>query len=549
MRRRLSDPATLAQPLALLGIAAALFGAWMHWAVLDPANIGWLLDGRDRGVTAAGLASYLRAGGWPSLHQPLLMAPEGTGLLFTDSVPLLGLLTGPAARLLPPGVQLVGLWLFACMLLQVGFAWLLVRRHAREPLAALIATALLAGLPVLFNRYGHASLCAQWLILWALWVFTDPGRARRPGWWAAVLGVAALVHPYLLLMAAAIWASAGLRALGQGGERGRTIAGMAAVAALVVGIEAWLGVFGGGYASTGTYGAFPVALDAWWNPANPGFTALLPSSREDHGRGFEGLQYLGAGMIALVLGAATLWLRRRGDHRLAGLVWLLPAFAVLLLIAIGPQPLFWGRALATAHLPPALIDALDPVRAAGRLAWPVTYALAYAALATVLRQRRATLLLAAAAALQIVDLAPMLAAIRTTSARADDRGNPFRRTADPRWAVLLAGAATVEFEPAEPFRDLQLMEEIGWRAIVACRPVRYFYVSREAAATRRRIGADTAAFRAGRIDPTRLYVLLDGRTPAALASRVERIDGVAIIAPTAPAARPGRCASSPRSAS
>ena len=55
-------------------------------------------------------------------------------------------------------------------------------------------------MPVLLNRYGHASLCAQWLILWALWVFVDPRRARASRWWwPAVLGVAAMVHSYLLL--------------------------------------------------------------------------------------------------------------------------------------------------------------------------------------------------------------------------------------------------------------------------------------------------------------------------------------------------------------
>ena len=545
-RRRLFS-SRAAVGAALFALAAALFGVWVHWCVVDPRNVGWLLEGADRGQSAAGLAAYLRAGHWPGLHEPLLAAPQGMGLLFTDSIPLLGLLLGPAAPLLPAGVQFLGVWLLGCVALQVGFAWLLVRPHAPDRLAALLATALLAGLPVLFNRYGHASLCAQWLVLWALWVFVDRERAGSAWWWGTVLGVAALVHPYLLLMTAAIWASAGLRALYGGGGR-RTLAGMAAVAALVGAIEWWLGVFDGRYASTGTYGAFPMALDAWWNPANPGFTALIPSSAEDHGRGFEGLQYLGAGMLALVA-LAAMTLARRGERaRLpGGLAWLFPAFAVLLLLAIGPQPIWRGQPLATLHLPRSLIDLLDPVRAAGRLAWPLTYTLAYAALIAVLPHRRATVLLAGALALQVIDLSPMLFAVRATSARADDPAK-YGRTRDPRWQALLARSGEVQFQPAEPFRDLQLMEEITWRAIVACRPVRYFYASREAIETRRRIDADTADFAAGRLDPGRLYVLLDGRVPAALAGRVERIDGVAIIAPTAPAP-PAICASSPRSAS
>ena len=201
----------LPEIIVLPALALVIFGAWMHWAVLDPRNVGWLLDGRDRGQSAIGLAAYLRAGHWPSLHQPLLNAPEGMTLLFTDSIPLLGVALGPFAGLLPPGLQFIGPWLLLCVMLQVAFAWLLVRRHAPDRLAALLGTALLALMPALINRYGHASLCAQWLILWALWVFVDERRSMQPLWWAAVLGVAALVHSYLLLMTAAIWGSAVLR--------------------------------------------------------------------------------------------------------------------------------------------------------------------------------------------------------------------------------------------------------------------------------------------------------------------------------------------------
>lgn len=540
--RRLASAATI----LLLG--GTIFAAWMHPGVLDPRRVGWLLNGQDRGASAIGLAAYLRAGAWPSLHQPLLAAPEGLTLLFTDSIPLLGVLLGPFGRWLG-GMQFLGLWLLACTVLQTGFAWLLLRPHARDRLTAVLATALLAAMPALLNRYGHPSLCAQWLVLWSLWVFVDPRRAR---WWPVVIAVAALVHSYLLLMVLAIWASAVLRRLVMGPNRGRTVAGAAAMLVLVAGIAAWHGVWAGGHGSTGTYGAFPMALDALWNPANPGYAALIPSSPEDHGRGFEGLQYLGAGLLLVVVAGIALRLRGVRVPALGALRWLVPAFAVLAVVAIGPQPLWRGSPVFTAHLPAWLIAALDPVRAGGRLAWPITYTLAYAMLATVLRWRHAALLLGVAVAVQLVDLSPMLAAVRTTSAAADD-ARVYRRTLDPRWPTLVAGATMVEFEPADPFIDLQVMEEVAWRAVSACRPVRYFYAAREASATRTRVAADRAAFLAGRIDPGRLYILLDRRVPAAVATRVTWLDGIAIIAPTRSPPPPicvsPTSSSSPRSAS
>ncbi|MEO5938686.1 MAG: DUF6311 domain-containing protein [Sphingomonas sp.] len=534
---------TLTTAAALTALVLALFGAWMHWAVLDPHNVGWLLTGDDRGQSALGLSAYLQAGGpWPSLHQPLLAAPEGLSLLFIDGIPLLGLLLKPLG--VPAGLQFLGLWLLACVALQVTFAWLLVRPFAPDRLSAFIGTALLAAMPALFNRYGHVSLCSQWVVLWALWVFLDERRAVRPWWWAAVLGVAAMIHSYLLLMAMAFWGSALLRVMMRGPDRVRAILGAGAVAMGVATILWWHGAFAGQLTSTGTYGAFPLALDAWWNPANPGFSALIPSSAEDHGRGFEGLQYLGAGLLMIVAIALWTWFARRDDETsdtqslvFARLPWLLPAFALIALVAIGPQPMWRGAPIFTLHLPGGVTDALDPIRAAGRLAWPLTYTLAFAAIVAVMRLPRATLLLGAALAVQMVDLMPMLAAVRGTSAKATD-ATAYHRTADPRWAALVSSASSIEFEPAKPFVDLQLMQEITWRAVVACRPVRFTYAARESIAMRRRIDADNAEFTAGRLDPTRLYVLLDGKVPPKLTDRVQRLDGVAFIAPVKPVPLP-----------
>ncbi len=511
-------------PSVLLATAVMLFAAWMPLATLDPRNVGWLLAGYDRGQSAIGLAAYLAGGGWPTFHIALLSAPEGTSLLLTDSIPLLGLLLGPIAGLLPPGLQFIGPWMFACVVLQVLFAWALIRPHAPDVPTAWFGTVLLAAMPMLFNRYPHASLCAQWLILWALWIYVEPRRADRPLWWLAVLGVSALVHSYLLLMVASIWAGSLLRRLVER-RQVRPLIEAVGIIGIVTLLLAAQGVFGGGFGSTHTYGAFPVALDAWWNPANPTYSALLPSSPEDHGRGFEGLNYLGVGLILVVLIAAAT--RRVGLRQLA---WLLPGFAVLALVAVGPQPMVWGHAIATAHLPPWLTDALDPVRAAGRLMWPVTYTLIYAAIVSVMALSRATLVLAAAVALQAVDLAPMLAAIRATSARAADP-NVFVRTRDPRWPGLIARAKQVDFTPADAFIDLQMLEEITWRAVAARRPVGFTYTSRTSKATRLRTAAERLAFERGEIAPGHLVIVQDGVLPATLAQRAIRIDGVTVIAP------------------
>jgi len=519
----------LVTPVLLLVTAGLVFLAWMNPHVLDPRRVGWLLDGQDRGQSWLGCYAY-QYGGWPGMRQQLLLAPEGTPLLLTDSLPLLCWIAAP---LMPLGWQALGWWYLLCVVLQIGFAWaLLDRAPGRAP--RLIGAVLLGALPVFFARAQHPSLCAQWLILWGLWVYRDAARAERLSAWAPVLGLAALIHNYLLVIVASLWAGALLRGLVRG-PRGATLL-RAAIGLAGVALLLWAqGVFGGGYRSTRTYGGFPLALDAWINPANPDFTALLPSSPNIMENWFEGFNYLGAGgllAVALGLGAwAAAW-RARGalDPEIKRLAWLAPGFLILTLIAIGPHPWWRGEPVFTLHLPPLLRDALDPVRASGRLFWPVTYTLMYVALAGVMRLRLALLALGAALALQIVDTAPMLAQLRYTSLRASVP-RLYRHARDPRWDALIDRARRVDFPPADESLKLEIQQDISARTLARGKPLGFNYVARLSTSARDRLAREQAAFAAGRVPPGVLVILLDGKAPPALRARVRRLDGIAYIPP------------------
>lgn len=542
--RRAAIPSTLVRAVALAAIAFAAFFAWMHPAMLAARHVDWLIDASDWGQSTVGLNAYLRAGDWPGTHEPLIMAPEGTPLLMTDSNPLVALLLKPFASLLPAaGIQIIGPWLLACLLLHVGFAYALIRRHAPDFLTAWLGTALLTLLPTLFNRYGHATLCAHWTILWALWVFVDRARSRSPWQWLAVIAVTGLIHNYLLLMVGAIWASAMLERIAR--RDWRTVAIQTiGVVILLIAVAAMQGVLGVSYVSTHSYGVYSMALDGIVDPAHPGFAALLPSSPDGDGRAFEGFQYLGAGLLALLVAAIVTrrWQDRgAGNGDLRRLVWLIPALAVLNILAIGNVVMFHGVAIVRIPLPRSVIDALDPVRSSGRLFWPVAYTLVYAAIAAVCRlpARAVSLTLTVALAVQIADIAPMLAAIHHDTARAARPGG-YRRTRNPRWDGWIAQASSIEIADTA---DLPLIEELTWRAVRACRPIRYSYTSRISRASALRIAGDRRRFLAREIDPTRLYVIRrDDATPAELLPRTISIDGVLAIPPERPAPPPAACA-------
>lgn len=531
-------------PIPLVLLAAGLFVWWMHPQVLDITNVGWTLNGKDWGQNALGLAAYLRQGAWPGGWTPLILAPEGVHLLMMDSNPLLGLLLKPfAGWLLPPGVQFVGWVLLLNLLLHVGFAWLLVRDRAPSAAAALAGAALLSLLPTLYNRYPHSNLAAHWLILWALWLFAE--RPRSWGQWLVLTAIAGLIHSYLLLMVLAIWASAVLREVAIRGDRKGAVASLAATAGVGVALALYHGLTDPPV-STGTYGSFPMALDALWNPVLSTNSVFLPASMYSPNQGFEGFQYLGAGLLLLVAVALATSVRR-GPRR-DGMVWLAPAFLALTLVAVSDVVVIGGARWLHARPPQGAIDALDLVRASGRLFWPVAYAIVYAAVLAIYRLPKAGLVLAAALVVQVADMTPMMAAIRAETARAAT-SDTYRRTRDPRWDALIARAGAIDVEPHQPFRDVQLIEELGWRAMLACRPLRYMYASRVSRAATARLAVDRRAFLAGRIDPTWLVVLYPGEpVPAPLAKRARVLDGVTVI-PPARAGPPPACPSSPRSAS
>ncbi|MEI5688793.1 DUF6311 domain-containing protein [Sphingomonas kyungheensis] len=513
-------------PVLLLLLPMLAFLAFFHVETLDIGNVGWLLNGSDAGENALGLHAYRYdpAAGL-SLRTYLLNAPQGVPVLFTDSNPLVTLAAKLASPLLPGDAQLIGPFILLCLIAQTLFAWALLRRHAPGPVALWIGVALLAFPPTLFNRFVHANLMAHWLILAALWLFLDPVRSRTLRWWGPLIVLAALIHSYLLVMVGAIWASALLVRFTQGPrpERIAVLGQGTAVLVLVALLAHWLGV--GGQLPAGNFGFYSMPLDALWNPAIPSFTNLLPAHETSPGRGFEGFHYLGAGGLLLVAAAILAALRLPADARqrvtLDRLRGLAPALIVLAIIAVVRLP-----------LPETVRLLLDPVRASGRLFWPVGYVLILVALLAVYRlsAERAALLLVAVLTIQIVDLDAMAYAIRAQSDAAARA--PASRLRDPRWIGTIASARSIAFMPGDVTRDLGLFQEIAWQAAKLHRPVTNVYAARADRAAVTRLHAEADAFRRGTRVPGRLYVVTDDRTlPAAMALRARRIDGVRLVLP------------------
>ncbi|WP_149539764.1 DUF6311 domain-containing protein [Siccirubricoccus phaeus] len=524
---------------ALLGTLPVLLV--FHLAPLNPWNQGWLLAGPmgpDPVQLWLGWTYFVHSPwAWPPGANPDYGVELGTAIFFADAIPLLALL-GKALRGLVVLPQYVGPWLFLCGALQGLAAWALLGRATRAPLARAMGAGLLALQPMLLNRMlGHTPLAGQFLLLLALWLATSPGRgAWRALAWAALLGVTALVHSYLLAMAVPLWVADALRRLAP-----RSVVEALLVPAAIAG-ALWLagffllqgGLDSGPGSEMGGYGTWNADLLAWLDGGM--WSALLPDlPGPDHWE--AGSLYLGAGGLALLLLGAYAFARapEAPPRRLWPLVAVLLA---LLGFAVTQHVTLGGGTLLELPLPEALVRRLSALRNAERMAWPAGYTLLAAAVALAARRwggRRLGWVLAGVLALQWADLAPGLAARHGLVAGAP-AGVP-QRLFDPFWAEAAPRYARVRAVPAANMGE-------GWESIArfaaeARLPTDSIYMARvdgaAAAALRARMAEVLAS---GAYEPGTLYVLRDAASLAlAEAShRPERdllrqADGYWVLAP------------------
>lgn len=404
--------------LALIAVPAVLFLLLHPFAILLPSEIAWLLD-RDAAAHFLGWQFFRQE---PILHWPLgwiasLMHPLGTSLGQTDSIPLAAMLLRPISALLPSEAQYMGAWLFGCWIAMfVAAQRLLAPDRKITSAASLLGAALFTTAPALVYRelMRHEALTAHALLLAGFLLYrADWTHAKRPlALTAALFLIAGLIHPYWIIMLAAIQLATIARAHRDQSRR----AALHAATALAIGLAlaaadiAAVGYLEGAPSDAQGAGGFGECASDVLAFANPMAISTFLRGFEVLPCRHEGFAYLGLGAVALIVVALLMISKRNASAKQIGGVTAWPLWCAALAM--------WIFALSSnitvAHVEVldlsklyALLEPLPSVlRSSGRFVWPLYYLVLWWTIERVLLHRRALAILAACCALQAIDVAP-----------------------------------------------------------------------------------------------------------------------------------------------
>lgn len=405
--RRNAIATYLAALLLGLGLTAYTFPARKIFAT---DSLVHPVAGIDAAIHAVGQRYFVKSPwGWPPLLIKSLATPDGTNVAFTDSIPLLALLMKLLRGSLPPGFHSITLWLAICWVAQPIAAVFAFRSAGERRLLPNFAVALISvSMPTLLFRTGHAALCSHFLILIALGLYF---RITRSASLAVLVGadalilVALLVNPYIMYMVIAVLAAAPLTLLIRKDPGWiRAVGSLAAGLGITAAIALLLG-YGRALPMTG-FGFYSMNV---LSPIYPSTSMIIPSFDgpiDATGGQYEGYQYLGAGVILLLI-IADFCLGRSERltylRRHSGLVL---ACVALFLLALSNK-VYAGHHLLLNFPAPSWILQL---RTTGRFFWPVAYtALIVSALIVcrILPRRFAVSILLLLAVVQYVESSPM----------------------------------------------------------------------------------------------------------------------------------------------
>ncbi len=461
---------------AVLGII--LFLSFFGIDILDFTYTDWLLPQNVTDLTQhyLGWVEY-RASGW---HFPIglienIQYPNMVSVIYTDSIPIFAIFFKLFSGILPADFQYFGLFGALCYALQGGFAACFIYHFTQKKLFSILSSLFFSGsLIMLFRMYYHTSLSAQWLIIASLYLWickeSELSTVKSILSWAALSTISTLTHLYFLPM---IWGCMLCDALDQAlhykYKRGFLSILVSGVCVLLSG---WIsGLFYGSGSKNGMfYGIFTFNLNGFINPFDYSFFfKQLPTISQWQ---YEGLAYLGSGMMILIIVCAVLFTVRiiqnkivkktadteqqepsknKKEHkkRIKKSIPYIVFCVVFTLLATSNIITFNDHAIYI-PIPDGITNALSVFRCSGRLIWPVYYMIfLFTCIGIhhlIKKKYIPELLITTSIIIQIIDISPRILYARENYAPSE-RYQYESLLTDPAWEECATKYSHIMFYP------------------------------------------------------------------------------------------------------
>ena len=367
--------------LIILGFSTFLLAC--DFSILNPRNTTWLRWG-DSAQHYLGWEFFRRTDliQFPIGNNPSFGTGFSSSIFYSDSIPLLAL---PLKYLLLPingDFQYLGIWIFACFMLQAIFAFKIISRFVSYPLLKLLTVGFFCTAPAFIFRFsidgfGHFALGSHFLILWAIDTYIKSDYEKKQ--WFLVLFCTSFIQPYMFLIVLPIFLASEIRSLILPSTDLRKLPFvLLRICKIGIGIGILLFLFGG-FSLGGIQGdnlrKFRATLTSLIDPGptyETSWSSIIPDINAESGTN-EGFGFLGIGVwivLLLVVALRVLYPKFSISRNFLPLF-----FAALVSFIISLSPLVSFGSLDLFQIPTGqfVYSIWSVARSAGRFIWVPLY--------------------------------------------------------------------------------------------------------------------------------------------------------------------------------
>jgi hypothetical protein len=266
--------------------------------------------------------------------------------------------------------------------------------------------------PMMMNRiFVHVNLIVQWIFLFAFVLYLNERLTRREWILGAILLMLSVgMHPYYLPMTGVPLGALALKQLSEKSISPRAFIHGAILWSVVLVVMALLLLPIGDmrFERHGGYGIYSMNLNALFNPILTK-SGIIPAPLGQGEGQYEGDNYLGFGLLVLLVLLIPAIRAFCKNRPMAGHRWLIAGCGLLLFLAISYKVQLYNFTVFEYN--PGITRRIgDTFRASGRLFWPCWYFLSFFLIWLLFQTRKnnAKYILVALAALQLYDLYPTI---------------------------------------------------------------------------------------------------------------------------------------------